>query len=352
MELIAFTNQELNCTIHYVLDMFGDPWFNAKNIGTILGYKKPNIPINRNVSDLDKKTLEEIVNEANRSTSALLYPEKTSIYINENGAVNLMIKTRTPIGHQLREWTCRVLLPSIRRNGAYALPTSKALTDSSTNTDASYNSDEDSLSVKLENNNIKIENVSSDDGTVWYKGKDVAKLLGYSCPSKPIKSHASTLDRKHLHEIKPSNDITSNESRSWYINETGFRDILNKSQTTEAIDVASRLDIRQDTKRKEIEIVANIQQFLTVLDVECIFQFWCGRYKIDLYIPDYRLAIEIDENDHNDRSPDYEENRENFLKKMLNCTFLRFDPDSKYFKLSSCIGEIAKHMKLFRNEAT
>ncbi|CCV01980.1 hypothetical protein IIV22A_136L [Invertebrate iridescent virus 22] len=66
---------------------------------------------------------------------------------------------------------------------------------------------------------------------------------------------------------------------------------------------------------------------------ETIKQFCVGKYKIDLYFPEYKLAIECDEFDHKDRSFDYEYNREEYIKKKLKCTFLRFNPNEKFFKL-------------------
>ena len=112
------------------------------------------------------------------------------------------------------------------------------------------------------------------------------------------------------------------------------------------------MNIKQDMKfvRKEIEIVAFVQEFLTVIDVESIFQFNCGKYKIDLYIPEPKLAIEIDEHNHNDRDKDYEQERETFIKRVLGCAFLRFNPDAKDFSLSTCVAEITKTLQLIRNK--
>ena len=44
-------------------------------------------------------------------------------------------------------------------------------------------------------------------------------------------------------------------------------------------------------------------------------------YRINLYFHDYKLAIEIDENDHSDRKIDYE------IQRLKAIEFIRTDPD-------------------------
>ena len=50
-------------------------------------------------------------------------------------------------------------------------------------------------------------------------------------------------------------------------------------------------------------------------------------YRINLYFHDYKLAIEIDENDHSDRKIDYEIQRLKAIEQELGCEFIRTDPD-------------------------
>ena len=66
-----------------------------------------------------------------------------------------------------------------------------------------------------------------------------------------------------------------------------------------------------------------------------------GTYYIDLYFEDYNLAIECDENDHNDRNITYEQNRELFLLEK-NITIIRYDPNHKNFDLSYVLRKITK----------
>ena len=50
-------------------------------------------------------------------------------------------------------------------------------------------------------------------------------------------------------------------------------------------------------------------------------------YRIKLYFHDYKLAIEIDENRHNNRSIDYKIKRRKAIETELDCKFIKIDSD-------------------------
>ena len=64
-------------------------------------------------------------------------------------------------------------------------------------------------------------------------------------------------------------------------------------------------------------------------------------YRNDLYFHDYKFAIEIDENDHDDRNIDYEIKRQKAIKVKLGCKLIRIDPDKKDFDVYNDINEIS-----------
>ena len=68
-----------------------------------------------------------------------------------------------------------------------------------------------------------------------------------------------------------------------------------------------------------------------------------NEYKIDLYLPDYRLAIEIDEKGHMDRSKT-KKKRQTEIRKELDCEFTRINPDSKDCDMDAIIGTIFNHI--------
>ena len=84
---------------------------------------------------------------------------------------------------------------------------------------------------------------------------------------------------------------------------------------------------------------------------EMIHQFSARKYRIDLYIPKYKLAIECDEFDHRDRDIGYEVERQKHIEKLLNCTFVRFNPDAKDFCILEVVNKIFVQVKiLFKSE--
>ena len=64
-----------------------------------------------------------------------------------------------------------------------------------------------------------------------------------------------------------------------------------------------------------------------------------------MYFHDYKFAIEVDENGHNDRSIDYEIKRQKAVEHELGCIFTRFDPEKQDFDIFRAINEIFRHQK-------
>ena len=75
--------------------------------------------------------------------------------------------------------------------------------------------------------------------------------------------------------------------------------------------------------------------------VECKRQYSIGKYRIDLYFTDYKLAIECDENNHNDRDPQEELIRENYIISLGN-NIIRYNPNTIDFDLSNVLRTINK----------
>ena len=75
-----------------------------------------------------------------------------------------------------------------------------------------------------------------------------------------------------------------------------------------------------------------------------IHQFSAGKYRIDLYFPKYKLAIECDEFDHRDRDIEYEAERQKNIEMLLDCTFVRFNPDAKDFCILKTVNKVFVHI--------
>ena len=68
-------------------------------------------------------------------------------------------------------------------------------------------------------------------------------------------------------------------------------------------------------------------------------------YKIDLYVHEYKLAIEVDELRHADRNINNEIKRQKALENKLNCVFIRINPNEKDFNIFKEINKIHGHIK-------
>lgn len=57
-----------------------------------------------------------------------------------------------------------------------------------------------------------------------------------------------------------------------------------------------KYDVR--SARFEYKYLNEIKDFLNLMNVDSVEQYQVGNYRIDLYIPKYNIAIEIDEEEH------------------------------------------------------
>ena len=63
-----------------------------------------------------------------------------------------------------------------------------------------------------------------------------------------------------------------------------------------------------------------------------------------MYIPEYRLAIELDEKGHTDRDERKENKREEKIKEELDYKFIRINPDEKDYDEYVIFSEINNHI--------
>jgi very-short-patch-repair endonuclease len=180
----------------------------------------------------------------------------------------------------------------------------------------------------------------------WFKGTEVAKALGYKSAKSTVQKIVAEHKRPYKQLVDTCKGLDASVTNTMYVTRAGIKQLLAKCQTIEGADIAKRTGMIVETKylRKEIEIIGFVQEFLTSLDIAFEFQKRVLGFKIDLYIPDYNIAIEIDENGHSDRDPSYEQKREQNITAHLNCKFLRFNPDDPNFKISRCIATLTHHM--------
>ena len=94
-----------------IIEKDGEPWFVAKDVAAILGYR-------------DAYTLVRRLDEDERGTRKVCTPsaEQEMTVINEAGLYSAILGSNKPEAKAFKRWVTHEVLPSIRKNGAYLAP--------------------------------------------------------------------------------------------------------------------------------------------------------------------------------------------------------------------------------------
>ena len=91
----------------------------------------------------------------------------------------------------------------------------------------------------------------------------------------------------------------------------------------------------------EQDIISTVQ---TTFEGEIIItQYWIENKRLDAYFSKYKLAIEVDEYNHEDRDSNYEKNRQSMIENH-GITIIRTNPDAADFNINKLINQIYRHI--------
>ena len=109
-----------------------------------------------------------------------------------------------------------------------------------------------------------------------------------------------------------------------------------------AIKLKQKLGIgKKVTERKEIDFLNQLEQSLKPFDIQGIRQYSILSYRIDFYIPSLNIAIEYDENNHDNYTYEQHEGRQEEIEKELGCKFIRVsDKNSNEYNIGYVIKNI------------
>ena len=123
-------------------------------------------------------------------------------------------------------------------------------------------------------------------------------------------------------------------------------ELLVRSQLLLAKELAEYMGIKiighNKYVRKEAGTIYTIQKVFEGKSMK--WQFSIGSYRIDLYFPEHKLAIECDDRDRKDRDINYEIRRQKFIEDQLNYKFIRYNPDAKDFMIESVLNKIFQYI--------
>ena len=188
------------------------------------------------------------------------------------------------------------------------------------------------LSKQFEHLNIHIYGTCEDP---LFIASDIGDVLGI----KNIHDSVSSFDET---EKKMLNVYTDKYTRKIkMLTKNGVCKLLCKSRKTGAIDISKQLGINVYNHKYECKETESITMILKTFKGEKMEQqYRISTYRIDLYFIEYNLCIECDEYNHMDRDMVYETERYNYISTMLNCKWIRYNPDDKNFNIFSILNEI------------
>lgn len=174
------------------------------------------------------------------------------------------------------------------------------------------------------------------DGVKWYKTGDIARVLGM----KNIRTSILNYD-KTMKQCFPS-FTPGGKQRCTFLSELGVITLLHRCRQSNVRSICDTLGIDMATQyRPHIEIQI-LEQICAVFKKEkVIHQFIINSYRVDIYFPDYKLAIEIDENHRQDEA---DAKRQKTIVDLLNCRFIRIKPYEKDFNIFTFLGTIYEHI--------
>ena len=152
-------------------------------------------------------------------------------------------------------------------------------------------------------------NIIDKEENVWLRNKDIGEKLGveniYGLIDKEVKGKFETrnLTNEQIREYKTHGSELNDGEKFMYTREDIIMNIIMRCRvsTPEAIEFRSKLGFKQHDiiLNKEQSVISKIKKLFS--NGKILLQHSALGYKIDLYFPEHKLAIEVDEKGHRDR---------------------------------------------------
>ena len=119
VQVAVFENPEFG-TVRTTIDEKGDPWFCAKNLCDVLGYKNSSCAVNQHVrsSDVAKRYVARLAKNRFGVCEGKMQVVQM-IFVNESGFYALVLGSKLPTAVKFKDWVTSVVLPQIRKTGGY-----------------------------------------------------------------------------------------------------------------------------------------------------------------------------------------------------------------------------------------
>ena len=118
-QVAVFENPEFG-TVRTTIDEKGDPWFCAKDLCEVLGYKRADNAVRQHVnpSDALKQCVARIAKNRYGECNGKMQVVQM-IFVNESGFYALVLGSKLASAVKFKDWVTSVVLPQIRKTGGY-----------------------------------------------------------------------------------------------------------------------------------------------------------------------------------------------------------------------------------------
>ena len=211
---------------------------------------------------------------------------------------------------------------------------------------------------------VQVKNVKH----FWVRMRDVEKGLGLKALRNLVKQEINGTGCDDCKKYKRSlqeltNNMNDNMKDKYIRNDIAEKIIKNcrgvkknRDNSNKSDKEKQRQNFRSLLGSNEHDIFLTKEQSIinklleTFSKEKILLQHLVLGYKIDAYFVKYKLAIEIDEYNHESRDDQKELLRENAIKQKLGCIFIRNNPDSDKFNINVEIGKIFEHIKEIKDK--
>ena len=118
-QVAVFENPEFGM-VRTATDENGEPWFCAKDLCDVLGYKNSSCAVNQHVrsSDVAKRYVARLAKNRFGVCEGKMQVVQM-IFVNESGFYALVLGSKLPSAVKFKDWVTSVVLPQIRKTGGY-----------------------------------------------------------------------------------------------------------------------------------------------------------------------------------------------------------------------------------------
>ena len=117
-QVAVFENPEFGM-VRTATDEKGEPWFCAKDLCDVLGYRRADNAVRQHINPLDALKQCIKVDVRKKSDGTISQRLTPMIFVNESGFYALVLGSKLATAVKFKDWVTSVVLPQIRKTGGY-----------------------------------------------------------------------------------------------------------------------------------------------------------------------------------------------------------------------------------------